>query len=231
LPSPFEGKCAAAVSWRRPGKCRRPPASFRSRGIEEAAPSSAGPTTSRCRRPQRPRAFARSDEGGEGRRGFARAHGHRRCTRGGRGARPRWIRKEEEEVTAPRSSCTGHGAGEGRPRRARHASHPLARSSKGGGARRRPALRRRIRPRREGGVRGERRREREREEGRLQGCLARAPPAAAPAREERWLVPGLGLPASRLTPPPCSTYRPWGIGRAAVEPELRWPAAAPRAEE
>jgi hypothetical protein len=97
---------------------------------------------------------------------------------------------------------TGHGAGEGRPCRARHASHPLARSSKGGGARRRPALRRQIRPRREGGVCGERRGERGREEGRLQGCLARAPPAAAPAREERWLVPGLGSPASRLTPAP-----------------------------
>jgi hypothetical protein len=51
-------------------------------------------------------------------------------------------------------------------------------------------------------------------EGRLQGCLARAPPAAAPAREERWLAPGLGSPALRLTPAPYSAWRPWGRGRA-----------------
>jgi hypothetical protein len=106
LPAPFEGKCAAAVSWRRPGKCRRPPASSRFRGVEEAAPSFAGPTTSHCRRPQRPRAFARSGAGEEGRRGFARARGRRRCARGGGGAPPRWIRKEEDEVTAPRPSCS-----------------------------------------------------------------------------------------------------------------------------
>jgi hypothetical protein len=55
MPVSFAGTCAAAVSWRRPGKRRRPPASFISRGVER---DPRGPTTRPDAPHQRARALA-----------------------------------------------------------------------------------------------------------------------------------------------------------------------------